>query len=133
MLAIMMSFVQSMLGMWSGAVVVGLGAFVVYFVSYAGHEAGHFGVAKFLRAKPVVTITGVESRPANTNQALWISLAGPVAGAAVPLIVLGMSARWHLIGLSLTAVVLALNHLAMLLPWFPDGRIIKWSIKQEFK
>ena len=81
----------------------------------------------------MVTITGVESHPHSRIQALWISLAGPLIGATVPLSMLGIPARWHLIGLELTAVVLALNHLAMLLPWFPDGRIILQSIKQELK
>jgi len=131
LLAVMMSFVQSMLGVWTEAAVVGLVAFGLYYASFAAHEAGHYVVAKFLGASPVMTIVGVESRPSSRVKVLWISVAGPVVGVAVPLVFLGVTPHWRLVGLGLTAAVLALNHGAMLLPWFPDGRIIKQSIREQ--
>ena len=131
LLAAMMSFVQSMMGEWTGVVAVAVGAIGLYYLSFACHEAGHFVVARFLGATPVVTMVGVESRPANRTRALWISLAGPVCGATVPLGCLGITSPMQVVGLRLTAVVLAVNHIAMLLPVFPDGQILKREIFEE--
>jgi hypothetical protein len=121
-------FVQLILGSAASAALAILTSLALYFASLAVHEAAHWLAARRLSARPRFSHWSVTSRPAGRTDAVMISLAGPLAGALLPLLLLSVQPppAWALIGL-----LLAANHLAMLLPVFPDGRLILQNLSKD--
>jgi type IV secretory pathway TrbD component len=121
-------FVQLVVGSLESAVVVAVLAWLMYFAALALHEVGHFAVARVFGAQPKFLGSSVVSVPGTRLQSVIISAAGPVAGSTVPALLLPAHS---LPGLTFTGVVLIANHLAMLLPVFPDGRIIFSNLNKD--
>ena len=125
-----MALVQWLIDSATAAALVFALVLVLYAASFALHEAGHYLVALMRQANPRWASPAVESSPRRRRDAIIISVAGPLLGQ-LPALVIMLAGRQLPPGLLIGSLGLWCNHLAMLLPAFPDGKVLYQTLIKE--